>query len=111
MKDAAVEKTRLPYPDVDLMRTGAMLKDQIQSAGYTVKDIQQYLMLSCPQPIYRWYSGKILPSVNHLYAISRLLGVHMEELIVAKTLSAGTEKFFACEKRMLAYWKVLGSAV
>ena len=74
MKDAAVEKTRLPYPDVDLTRTGAMLKDQIQSAGYTVKDIQQYLMLSCPQPIYRWYSGKILPSVNHLYAISRLLG-------------------------------------
>lgn len=111
MKDAAVEKTRLPYPDVDLTRTGAMLKDQIQSAGYTVKDIQQYLMLSCPQPIYRWYSGKILPSVNHLYAISRLLGVHMEELIVARTLSATAEKFFACEKRMLAYWKVLGSAV
>ena len=43
--------------------------------------------------------------------ISRLLGVHMEELIVARTLSATAEKFFACEKRMLAYWKVLGSAV
>lgn len=111
MKGVTVGKMRLLYPDVDLARTGAMLKDQIQSAGYTVKDIQQYLMLSCPQPIYRWYSGKILPSVNHLYAISRLLGVHMEELIVAKTLSATEEKFLACEKRMLAYWKVLGSAV
>lgn len=32
MKGAAVEKTRLPYPDVDLVRTGAMLKDRIQSA-------------------------------------------------------------------------------
>lgn len=34
MKDAAVEKTRLLYPDVDLARTGAMLKDQIQMLAY-----------------------------------------------------------------------------
>lgn len=52
----------------------------IKAAGYDVKYIQQYLHLSCPQSIYRWFKGKILPSVEHLSALSILLGVHMEKL-------------------------------
>lgn len=70
------------YLNIDLERTGTNLKRSIQQAGYTVKDIQKKLMLSCPQPIYRWYQGKVLPSVNHLYVLSNLLHVHMEELLV-----------------------------
>ena len=49
-----------------------------------MKYIQAYLHLSCPQSIYRWFKGKILPSVDHLCALSRLLGVHMEDLLVLK---------------------------
>lgn len=51
-------------------------------AGYDVKYIQEYLNLSCPQPIYRWFKGQNLPTVEKLYALSILLGVHMEELLV-----------------------------
>lgn len=47
-------------------------------------EIQQALCLSCPQPIYRWFKGQILPSVNHLFVLSKLLDVHMEELLVEK---------------------------
>ena len=54
----------------------------IESAGYDVKYIQEYLHLSCPQSIYRWYKGKVLPSLEHLSALSKLLHVHMEELLV-----------------------------
>lgn len=72
------------YPDIDVMKTGINLKERIRSAGYSVKEIQQYLHLSCPQPVYRWFKGKALPSVDHFYALSRLLNVHMEELIVPK---------------------------
>ena len=50
----------------------------------SVKDIQMYLNLSCPQPIYRWISGKTLPSVDHLLALSEIFGVHMEEMLVKK---------------------------
>lgn len=67
---------------IDQVETGKKLKAMIQAAGYNVKFIQEYLHLSCPQPIYRWFKGKILPSVEHLYALSRLLNVHMEELLV-----------------------------
>lgn len=72
------------YPSIDLEQTGIKLKSMINAAGYDVKDIQQYLHLSCPQSIYRWFKGKILPSVEHLSALSLLMDVHMEELLVLK---------------------------
>ena len=43
--------------------------------------------MSCPQSIYRWCKGKILPSVEHLSALNLLLGVQMEELLVLKNQS------------------------
>lgn len=79
------------YPNIDMMQTGKQLKRYIKNAGMTVKDIQEYLVLSCPQPIYRWISGKILPSVDHLLMLSELFGVHMEELLVKKKKNIFTE--------------------
>lgn len=67
---------------IDMKRTGKHLKQLIMDAGYNVSDIQKFLELSCPQPVYRWYKGKALPTVDHLLILSILLGKHMEELIV-----------------------------
>ena len=69
-------------PPIDQQRTGQKLKIMLKLAGYDVKYIQEYLQLSCPQPIYRWFKGQNLPTVEKLYALSILLGVHMEELLV-----------------------------
>ena len=65
-----------------MIETGKCLRMLAQKNGYTVKDIQQYLGLSCPQPIYRWYKGIILPSVDNLLRLSEFYQVHMEELLV-----------------------------
>ena len=73
------------YPNIDMVRTGIHLRTVMEQAGYDVKTLQQQLHLSCPQPIYRWFQGKILPSVDHLYMLSRLLGRHMEDLLVPVT--------------------------
>ena len=73
------------YPNIDMQGTGALLKKKMEEAGYTVKELQEKLRLSCPQPIYRWFKGKVLPSINHLYALSQLLHVHMEELLVPES--------------------------
>lgn len=70
------------YQPIDQVKTGIKIKTMLEKAGYDVKYIQAYLHLSCPQSIYRWFKGKILPSVDHLCALSRLLGVHMEDLLV-----------------------------
>ena len=70
------------YQAIDQEKTGVKLKTMLRAAGYDVKFIQAYLHLACPQSIYRWFKGKALPSVENLCAISKLLRVHMEELLV-----------------------------
>lgn len=80
-----MRKLKTTYENIDMIKTGAKLKGLILSAGYTPKMIQEYLHLSCVQPIYRWYKGTILPSVDNLLMLSELLGVHMEELLVKKS--------------------------
>lgn len=72
------------YLSIDMKKTGLLLKEKLEGSGYSVKEIQKYLQLSCPQPIYRWYKGKMLPSIDHLLMLSHLLGVHMEELLVTE---------------------------
>ena len=81
MKQIQENDSCLPYSGIDLEKTGVHLKKLIERKGYTVKDIQSLLHLSCPQPVYRWFKGQVLPSVDHLYVLSKLLHVHMEELL------------------------------
>lgn len=101
------------YQPIDQIKTGMKLKKMLETAGYSVKDIQEYLHLSCPQSIYRWFKGKILPSVDHLYALSRLLNVHMEDLLVMQgeniVYSFGLSGDSTI-KRLLAYEKCLRNA-
>lgn len=80
------------YSGIDLAGTGRHLKELVRSNGISVKEIQNLLHLSCPQPVYRWMKGQVLPTVDHLYALARLFSVHMEELLVQK--SGCTENLF-----------------
>ena len=107
---------RITYPNIDMQRTGKKLKHMIESAGYTPRIIQDYLHLSCVQPIYRWYKGKILPSVDHLLMLSELLSVHMEDLLVKKNVVPvvyDIEQRYAqaAQKRFIAYYKKIYQSV
>lgn len=99
------------YQTIDQQRTGHKLKIMFKLAGYDVKCIQEYLNLSCPQPIYRWFKGQNLPTVEKLYALSILLGVHMEELLVlqGQTMYIGLYKVVQNpkDKRLLYYVQYL----
>lgn len=75
----------------------------------SIKDIQEYLHLSCPQPVYRWIKGKILPSVDHLLMLSELFGVHMEKLLVKKEkdnliIELNSYDTSMAQDRNLRYW-------
>ena len=104
------------YPNIDMQKTGIKLKRMLESSGYTPRKIQEYLHLSCVQPIYRWYKGIILPSVDHLFMLSELLGVHMEELLVKKNrihVFCNIEPFSIqnAQKRYIEYYERIMKAV
>lgn len=99
---------------IDQQRSGQKLKAMLKLAGYDVKYIQEYLNLSCPQPIYRWFKGQNLPSVESLYSLSSLLGVHMEELLVMQGQSTNIGVYKVVQeprnKRLLYYAQCLQKA-
>lgn len=62
------------------------------------------------QPIYCWYKGIIVPSVDHLFMLSELLGVHMGEMLVKKSADffaydIKQKDLQATQRRMIAYYK------
>ena len=95
------------YPGLDLKQSGNILRYQIRRSGYSVRDIQDYLVLSCPQPVYRWFQGKTLPSVDHLYALSQLLGVHMEELLAGAQENPVYREVFGEKQYLFCYLRQL----
>lgn len=107
---------RITYPNIDMQQTGRKLKYIIEKSGYTPRMIQEYLHLSCVQPIYRWYKGLILPSVDHLLMLSELLDVHMEDLLVKKNampIIYDIERYNmeAAQKRIILYCKKMYQSV
>ena len=72
------------YPKINLKLTGQRLKEECQRQNYTVKDIQELLQLGACQSIYAWFSGRSLPTLDNMYALSRILGKTIDELIVCQ---------------------------
>ncbi len=96
------------YPVIDAKRTGVNIKKECRKQGFTAKRLQHSLGLGAIQSIYDWFSGRTLPSLDNLLAISRLLGVPMEKLIICREEA---EKEVCCPvsffERVLTYWKGL----
>ncbi len=70
------------YPQIDMKKTGERLRLLSRNMCISVKDIQAALCLASNQAVYDWFNGKTLPTINNLYALSRLLQVPMDNLIV-----------------------------
>lgn len=70
------------FTSLDAVQTGRKIQGAIKRSGYSIRELQGMLNLSCPQPIYRWIRGSTLPSIDNLYMLSRILGVPMDELLV-----------------------------
>ncbi len=73
---------RSAFPVIDLQKTGRNIEQHRKNSGLTVRDIQEYFGFEYPQAVYKWQHGECLPSVDNLLALSLLLGVKMEDLLV-----------------------------
>ena len=62
--------------------TGKRIKQLLQDHGYKVKDIQGAMGFETPQVVYKWLSGKSLPSLDNFVILSRLLNTSIEDILV-----------------------------
>ena len=72
-----------PFPVIDMIETGKNIMRLRKERGMTVRDLQAYFGFEEPQAIYKWQRGKSLPTVDNLYALSALLDVPMEKILVS----------------------------
>lgn len=88
---------RIPYPVIDMCKTGENIKHLREERNISVSALQDYLGLASPQAIYHWQRGACLPTVDHLCALSRLFNVPMEDILILecadKTYSPNTLYF------------------
>ena len=77
----------MPYPVIDLKKTGENIKHLREARCISVADLQYFLGLASPQAIYYWQRGVNLPTVDHLYALSRLFKVSMDDILVPQESS------------------------
>jgi len=69
-------------PSVNLAATGHRILKLRQERGLSVRDLQNYFGFDAPQAIYKWQKGAALPTVDNLLALSDLLEVPMESILV-----------------------------
>ncbi|WP_306307285.1 helix-turn-helix transcriptional regulator [Cellulosilyticum ruminicola] len=53
-----------------------------KARGLSVKDLQIYFGFGQPQAIYKWQWGERLPSVDNLYALSKILNTPIDDILV-----------------------------
>lgn len=70
------------FPVIDPIATGKNILALRKEKGLTVRDLQEFFGFEEPQAIYRWQYGKTLPSVDNLYALSSILEVPIERILV-----------------------------
>ena len=81
------------FPSIDSVATGENIARLRREKGYSVVDLQSWFGFEAPQAVYKWQRGESLPSVDNLYALSVLLGVSMNDIIVERQLNSENGQF------------------
>ena len=67
---------------VNAVETGKNIKRLREEKGITVKELQKIFGFDTPQAIYRWQRGEILPCLDNLLVLAKILDVQVENLII-----------------------------
>ena len=81
----------MKFPVIDPAATGRNITRLRKARGLSVRDVQAWFGFEEPQAVYKWQRGKSLPTVDNLFALSALLQVPMEEILVAAGGEADTD--------------------
>ena len=70
------------YLSIQPKKTGERIRKLLLEKGYTIREIQGAFGFENPQAIYKWLSGKSLPSIDNYIILSRLLHTSIEDILV-----------------------------
>ena len=71
----------MEYPVIDAKATGARIKELRKVCHLKVEDVARFMGFESEQAIYKWQRGDSLPTVDNLYALSRLFGTTVDDIL------------------------------
>ena len=69
------------FPIIDRKATGIRLREIMDQRGLGARELQEYLGLASVQSVYHWLNGLSMPTVDNLYALSRLFEVPIDAMV------------------------------
>ena len=69
------------YPVLDAKATGARIKELRKAHHLKVEEVAYFMGFESVQAVYKWQRGDSLPTVDNLYALSRLFDTTVDDIL------------------------------
>lgn len=70
------------FPVINMVETGKKIRALADEKGIKPTDIQKVCGLGSLQAVYKWFSGKSVPTIDNLGIISNLLNTPIDDIVV-----------------------------
>ncbi len=89
MKQTIIDKhtqggIHMNYPVLDIKATGERINQLRKDNNLRVIDVAEYMGFESTQAVYKWQRGESLPTVDNLYALSRLLNTSVDDILIGE---------------------------
>jgi transcriptional regulator with XRE-family HTH domain len=74
----------MDYPVIDPVGTGSNIRNLIRNSGNSIADVGRMLGIADMSTMYKWLRGDSLPGIDNMLALSMLLGVSINDILVTK---------------------------
>ena len=74
----------MDYPVIDPVGTGSNIRNLIRNSGNSIADVGRMLGIADMSTMYKWLRGNSLPGIDNMLALSMLLGVSINDILVTK---------------------------
>ena len=71
----------MEYPILDLKETGKRIKNLREEKDLSVEEVTKFLGDISAQSVYKWQRGESLPTVDNLYALSKLFNTPVDDIL------------------------------
>lgn len=71
----------MDYPILDARATGERIRELRNDRHLKVEDVARFMGFESVQAIYKWQRGDSLPTVDNLYALSRLFETSVDDIL------------------------------
>lgn len=72
------------YPVLDIKAIGERINQLRKDNNLRVIDVAEYMGFESTQAVYKWQRGESLPTVDNLYALSRLLHTSVDDILIGE---------------------------